>query len=176
MIEAALEILAERGFDGLTMEAVAARAGVAKTTVYRRWPSRADLVVGVAETLTAPVRPPKTGSLETDLVALLGDVIGVLNTRTGRRVIPRALADARERDELADVLRPFWAGRRRLTIDLLRAGVERGELRSDLDLEAAADAFYGPVYYRYLVTGAELNPAVARAIVARALGGMRARP
>lgn len=173
ILDAALQLLAERGYDGLTMEGVAARAGVAKTTVYRRWPTRTALVAGVAEALTAPVRQPTTGTLEGDLRALLADVARALNAPHARRVIPRALADAREHAELAATLRPFWAARRQLTIDILQRGVERGELRPDIDLDGAADALYGPIYYRYLVTGAPLTPRAVEAIVARALDGMR---
>lgn len=176
ILDAALQLLAERGYDGVTMEGVAERAGVAKTTVYRRWPTRSALVAGLAETLTAPVRIPTTGTLEGDLRALLGDVARALKAPHARRVIPRALADAREHADLAATLRPFWAARRQLTIDILQRGIERGELRSDLDLEGAADALYGPIYYRYLVTGAPLTKPVVHSIVARALNGMRLAP
>lgn len=174
ILDAALQILAERGYDGLTMEGVAERAGVAKTTVYRRWPTRTALVAALAEAFTAPVRPPSTGTLKGDLQALLLDVTKALKAPHARRVIPRALADARDHAELDATLRPFWAARRQLTIDILRRGIERGDLNADIDLEIAADALYGPIYYRYLVTGAPLSERVVIAIVDRAIDGMRA--
>jgi AcrR family transcriptional regulator len=172
VIRAALELLDEHGYDGLTMEGVAARAGVAKTTLYRRLPSRLDLIAEVARQVAAPVREHDTGDLRADLVALLQDVIGVLHEPMIRRVLPRLLAEAREREELAAILRGFWTERRRLTIGLLERAARRGELAPTVDLELAADAFYGPVYYRYLVTGAALDYGVAETIVGQAMQGM----
>jgi AcrR family transcriptional regulator len=173
IIQAVLELLAEGGVQALTMEGVAARAGVAKTTVYRRWRSRADLLLVGARHLkaTGSVRP--SGDLERDLIALAREIVRVLDRPLARRVIPRLLADAREDPEVAAGLRDFWAERRTLVLDLLADGVGRGELRSDLDLEHAADAMYGPIYYRYLVTGAPLDALVAERVVGLALNGMR---
>lgn len=176
VLAAAMELLAERGYDGLTMEGVAARAGVAKTTVYRRWPSRADLVLELAQRVAAPVRLAPTGDLRRDLVAALRDIIGVLEAPLARRVIPRVLAEAPENEELAAVLTSFWTDRRARLRSLLEAGMASGQIRPDLDLEVAADALYGPVWYRYLVTRAELDPSAAEAIVDRALEGMRGAP
>ncbi|HET8776144.1 MAG TPA: TetR/AcrR family transcriptional regulator [Candidatus Limnocylindria bacterium] len=173
VLAAAMQLLAERGYDGLTMEGVAARAGVAKTTVYRRWPSRAELVLEVANQIAAPVRLTPTGDLRRDLVSALRDIIGVLDAPIARRIIPRILADARESDELTAVLTAFWTNRRGRLRELLAAGVEAGEIRPDLDLEVAADALYGPVWYRYLVTRAPLTASAAEAIVDRAMEGMR---
>jgi AcrR family transcriptional regulator len=124
VIRAALELLDEHGYDGLTMEGVAARAGVAKTTLYRRLPSRLDLIAEVARQVAAPVREHDTGDLRADLVALLQDVIGVLHEPMIRRVLPRLLAEAREREELAAILRGFWTERRRRRSD--SSSVRRG--------------------------------------------------
>lgn len=173
VLAAAMQLLAERGYDGLTMEGVAARAGVAKTTVYRRWPSRAELVLEVANQIAAPVRLNATGDLRRDLVAALRDIIGVLDAPIARRIIPRILADAGESEELTAVLTAFWTNRRGRLRDLLSAGVAAGEIRPDLDLEVAADALYGPVWYRYLVTRAPLTASAVEAIVDRAMEGMR---
>jgi AcrR family transcriptional regulator len=172
VMDAAMELLAERGYDGLTMEGVAARAGVAKTTVYRRWPSRAQLVLEVANRVAAPVRLTPTGDLRHDLVSALRDIIGVLDAPLARRIVPRILADAGESEELTAVLSAFWTNRRGRLRELLTAGVESGEIRPDLDLDVAADALYGPVWYRYLVTRAPLTASAAEAIVDRALEGM----
>ena len=173
VLRAALKLLADHGYDGLTMEGVAARAGVAKTTVYRRWPSRIDLVLELARDIAAPVKVGASGDLRTDLVAVVREIVTVLHDPVARHVIPRVLAEAREREELASGLRQFWKERRRLLLTLLEAGVESGELRPDLDLELAADAIYGPVYYRYLVTGAPLSAELAEEIVDQALDGIR---
>jgi AcrR family transcriptional regulator len=156
------------------MEGVAGRAGVAKTTVYRRWASRAELVLEIARQVAAPVHMTPTGHLRDDLVAAVRDIIGVLDAPIARRAIPRILAEAHESQELADVLAAFWAERRAKLRALLAAGTEAGELRPDVDLELAVDALFGPIWYRYLVTRAQLTAKVAQAIVDGALDGMRA--
>jgi AcrR family transcriptional regulator len=172
IIQAALDILASDGYHGLTMEAVAARAGVAKTTVYRRFGSQLDLITELANQVVSPVRRPSTGSLRGDLVAVLREIIGVLEQPLVRRALPRLLAEAREQEELAVTLRRFWNRRRRLTLELLEQAVADGRLSPGRDLEVAADALYGPIYYRYLVTGASLGGDLPDKIVAQVLEGM----
>lgn len=172
IIQAALDILASDGYRGLTMEAVAARAGVAKTTVYRRFRSQLDLISELANEVVSPVRRPSTGSLRGDLAALLRDVIAVLQQPLVRRALPRLLAEAREHEELAMTLRRFWNRRRRLTLDLLEQALAEGRIAPDRDLEVAADALYGVVYYRYLVTGASLGDDLPEKIVTQVLDAM----
>lgn len=173
VLRAALELLAERGYDGMTMEGVAARAGVAKTTVYRRWPSRGNLLLEIARHVAAPVRIRRTGHLRNDLVAAVRDAIRVIDAPVASRAIARVLAEAHERPEVAEVMSAFWEERRGKLFVLLEAGIREGELRPDLDVGRAADALYGPVWYRFLVTHAPLTSRVAEAIVDAALDGMR---
>lgn len=172
IIQAALDILASDGYHALTMEAVAARAGVAKTTVYRRFGSQLDLITELANQVVAPVRRPTTGTLRGDLAALLREIIGVLEQPLVRKALPRLLAEAREQEELAITLRRFWTRRRRLTLDLLERAVADGRLSPGRDLEVAADALYGAIYYRYLVTGAPLGDDLPEKIVAQVLDGI----
>jgi AcrR family transcriptional regulator len=173
VVRAALELLGEGGYDAMTMEGVAARAGVAKTTVYRRWPSRADLLLEVARHLAAPVRVRPTGDLRNDLVAAIRDAMRVLESPAARRAIPRVLAEAHESEELATLLAAFWAERRGKLMALLEAGVRDGQIAADLDRGSAVDALYGPIWYRFLVTRAPLTRRVAEAIVDTALDGLR---
>ena len=171
ILDATMELLAEVGYAGLTMEGVAARAGVAKTTVYRWWPSKPALVVAAAEDLAAKVRSPDSGNLGDDLVALLRDVIRVYTKTVAGRITPGLLADMAEHPELADAIGRFWAGRREIMLEVLRRGISRGELRPDIDLELAADLLYGPIYYRLLVTRAPLTIRFADQVVDAVLRG-----
>lgn len=102
ILEATLDLLAEVGYGRLTIEGVAARAGVGKTTIYRRWPSKPALVVAVAERLAEKVRRPDTGSTRRDLVLLLRDIIDVFTTTMAGRIVPGMIAEMAERPDLAE--------------------------------------------------------------------------
>ena len=171
ILEATLELLPDVGYGGLTMEGVAARAGVAKTTVYRRWPSKPALVVAAAEELVANVRRPDTGNVREDLIALLRDIITVYTETVAGRIVPGLLADMAENPDLAEAIGAFLGTRRKIMFEILQRGISRGELRPDIDLELAADMMYGPIYYRFLVRRAPLNPEFADQVVDAVLRG-----
>jgi AcrR family transcriptional regulator len=165
ILDAALSIFAEGGYSNLTIEGVAARAGVAKTTIYRWWPSKPALVVAVAEDLAETVRTPDTGELRGDLVALLRDVIKVYTTTVAGRLIPGLIADMAEHPDLAEAIGGFWVARREIMVDVLKRGISRGELPRDIDVELTADLLLGPIYYRFLVSRAPLRRGFADRIV-----------
>jgi AcrR family transcriptional regulator len=171
ILEATLSLLAEGGYSHLTIERVAATAGVAKTTIYRWWPSKPALVVAAAEDLAANVRRPDTGNVRDDLVALLRDVIKVYTTTVAGRVIPGLIADMAEYPDLAEAIGRFWVARREIMLEVLKRGVTRGELRSNIDLQLAADLLYGPIYYRFLVSRAALKRTFADEVVDAVLRG-----
>lgn len=159
ILDATLELLAEKGYQGLSMEGVAARAGVGKATVYRRWPSKVPLVVDAAIASVESVRPPDTGRVREDIRRLLGAVVGVLTDSLAGRVLPWLVAERLEDPELHEALRAFWAARRSLMFSILERGVARGELTAELDREVVADLLYGPIHYRFLVSGDPLSGA-----------------
>ena len=175
ILEATLELLPEVGYGGLTMEGVATRAGVAKTTVYRRWPSKPALVVAAAEELASNVHRPDTGHVREDLIALLRDIITVYTETVAGRFVPGLLADMAEDSDLAEAIGAFLAARREIMFEVLRRGISRGELRPDIDLELAADMMYGPIYYRFLVRRAPLSPQFADQVVDAVLRGKALR-
>jgi AcrR family transcriptional regulator len=147
IIQAAQKLLAMDGFAGMSIEAVAAEAGVAKTTIYRRWRDKVELTTAALADLLPLVVPEATGSTYHDLVALLDHnrraidmgLIGTLLTEERRN--PKLLETFRQ---LA--LRPRVA----LLREMLAAGVERGEVRADADLDAACDLILGAFLFRYL--------------------------
>jgi AcrR family transcriptional regulator len=171
IIEATLGLLSEVGYGGLSIEGVAARAGVAKTTIYRRWRTKAELAVAAAEELAQKVRVPDTGSTLEDLVLLLRDIIKVYRTTVAGRILPGLIAEWADNPELAAVFRRFFGSRREIMLQVLKSGVSQGELRPDLDPELTADLLYGPIYYRLLVSGAPLTAALANRIVDAVIRG-----
>jgi AcrR family transcriptional regulator len=162
ILKATREILARDGVHGLTVEGVAERSGVAKTTIYRRWRSKKDLALAA---LLEVIReePPQTrrlGSTRAALTAYLGQLIKNINSRLYGRILRGLISELAIDRELARGFRGQVLARRIEAIrGLLLRGIERGELRPDLDLEIATDQLLGPIYYRSLMSGEPLTPA-----------------
>ena len=155
ILEAATELFTEVGYDGLCVEGVAARAGVSKATIYRRYPGKVELVIAAAEALGRSVKgpTPDTGSVRGDLRALGRSYRRLLEHSAVGRAIP-AMIVARHRDpELADAHRAFCTDRRVEAAAVVHRGIARGELRSDADVELVVDLVAGPLFYRILVNG-----------------------
>lgn len=151
ILDAAIEEFAAHGRSGMTIEQVAARSGVARSTVYRRWKNIDELCLEALQHLQEPVPPPPGRSVREDLTFLLCNLRHLLTeTRVGR-LIPELAAEAARRPDLS---RTYWAqylARDRSPFaDVLRRGIAEGLLRSDLDLELAVDLLTGPVFKRAL--------------------------
>jgi AcrR family transcriptional regulator len=150
ILAAAGEIFVREGFQNMTLPGVAVAAGVAKTTVYRRYPNTVELVLATINHLNTDVPAPDTGSARDDLAT----VLDFARLRFDPSVTGTLLTEEREHPELLEAARgqmivPAIDRFRRV----LRAGVERGELRSDLDVDAAAHALLGSFFIRYLERG-----------------------
>jgi AcrR family transcriptional regulator len=177
IIAATLHALASSGFTGLSMEAVAARAGVGKATVYRRWPTKEALVTDALATLADTSEPVDTGSLRDDLVAWLNTVRRHnLQTLSGR-IMPRLLAERDTHPDLFDTYRQrVLAPSREQVAAVLRRGVASGELDSDVDIDLVTDMLVGPVTYRQYTSGSqEVNTGRIGAVVDTVLEGIRRR-
>ncbi|MFN2606274.1 MAG: TetR/AcrR family transcriptional regulator [Acidimicrobiales bacterium] len=159
ILSAAIEILADEGYAGLSMEGVASRAGVGKATVYRRWPCKSDLVVHALHRLhTDPEAVPDTGTVRGDLVAFMRQVVDKLRRSQGGRVMPGLLAEFSRNPDLARAFRQeFVEPRRALVVDSLRRGIERGEVRPDVDLDLVVDVTVAVFQHRLLVTGRAID-------------------
>lgn len=155
VLNAADGLLVERGFAGVTIEGIAARAGVAKQTIYRWWPSKVDILLDTfSDDMAQHLTPPDSGDLRRDLSAHLRGVARFL-TQSDSGAVFRALAGEAQHDpQLAARLRSDYLGdqRGRDKVPLVRA-IERGDLPADVDLDLAVDQLLGPIYYRVLVTG-----------------------
>lgn len=158
ILEAALEEYAERGFDGLSVDAVAARAGVSKATIYRRYPSKLELVITAAYVVADEDSPkPDTGTLRGDLVVALRNLCRKMNDTVLGRTIRTVIGDSTRNAELNEMHQEFVRSRRRGTVDLLQRAMARGELRPDTDLEVATDMVGGPLFYRHVVSGMPID-------------------
>lgn len=151
ILAAALELLGELGYGGLTIEAVACRAGVGKSTIYRQWTGKPDLVESAIRTLKADLVAPTAGSVRERVTGLLQQVAARLADSTWSACLP-AMIDGAERDaELLAIHRRFSHERRRSLVDLLASGVATGEIPADLDLGLVADCLVGAIMVRRLL-------------------------
>jgi AcrR family transcriptional regulator len=165
ILDATLALLGEVGFSGLTIDGIAARAGVGKATIYRHWPGKAHLVVDAFRSRIPPMATPDTGSLRDDLAAVVGFMVQGLGHSPLSRILP-ALVEASERDpELERLFKEFGAERRAILRGILRRAGARGELRPGLDLELALELITGPVFARRLVIRKPLTRAYAESLV-----------
>ena len=172
IIQATLALLADDGYDGVTMEAVAARAGVGKATLYRRYPGKEALVVDALATLSDTVPRGVGGGLRDDLIALVASTVRTTNSPAGR-LLPRLVSAAVDNPGLLERYREqVITPRRRRFAEVLLAGIRSGELRADLDVEPTIDLLVGPVLYRSLLRPQE-PPLPAPEVVDVVLAGIR---
>jgi AcrR family transcriptional regulator len=158
ILHATLEEYAEHGFDNLSVDAVAARAGCSKATIYRRYPTKLDLVITASYEVSHELFPKVfAGNLYEDLWAIERALANKLQHPLFGRVMKMVVGDAARNDEVREMHAKLVRTRRQSTIDALRDAVDRGELRADIDLEVATDMLGGPLFYRHIVTGMPID-------------------
>jgi len=165
ILEAAVDLFAAGGLDGLTVEGVAARAGVGKATIYRRYPCKVDLVIAASRCFAFDDDQPDTGTTRGDLRAMVAGLIERLTTTAIGRAIPMMVADRARVPELAEAHRAIVAEKREHHRCAILRGIARSDLRADVDPEAVIDAYVGPVFYRFLISDAPLDDDFADALV-----------
>jgi AcrR family transcriptional regulator len=173
ILETTLELIADRGAHAFRTEDVAARAGVGKGAIYRRYRSKEELVTAaVAALVREEIAVPDTGSTRGDLLALMREAVELYRSSLPGRLMPKLIGAMADNQELARAVRDgFLAVRRSALSEVLRRGVERGDLRPDLDLELALDVLGGPLFYRLLVTGGPLDEQLAEGVADLILRG-----
>lgn len=176
VLEATLDLLAEKGWSGLTMEGVAARARTAKGTVYRWWSSKVELVIEALVVEGAPFLPaPDTGSFRGDYVAVLDGLARALR-QPRSRLVASLLFEASRNVELGRAFRDHLTGPRRAhLVEAATRGIERGELRPDIDMELLVDAGVSQILYRFLVAGEKLDDDLPERIADQVLYGVAPR-
>jgi AcrR family transcriptional regulator len=169
VLRAALEVLADQGLSGFTMEAVAHRAGASKATVYRHWPSRATLLVDAMDMAFQPLPTPATGQLRTDLIDLVSRLEALLSGQPFPRLMA-AFIDAAERDPTLSSLHVQLTERRREPLrHVLAQARRRGEIPATTDLELAIDLLAGPAFYRRFIAHRAFPHHYATAVVDQVL-------
>jgi AcrR family transcriptional regulator len=185
--DATLELFAEGGFDGMSVDAVAARAGVGKAAIYRRWPTKADMVLAaITDAFDEPVAPD-TGTVRGDLLRCAEDLHRLMTGAVTGGVFPPMSAELARGSRLGRAYAQHVVGpRRELFAVALRRGIERGELPVGLDVELAVDVLVGTLLIRRLTSRLAPEPAqsggpqppasVPEDLVGLVLAGLRPRP
>lgn len=174
ILAAAGELMLAGGINAATMEAIAERAGVSKATIYKWWPNRGAVALDgflamVRDSIIVPEGLNTADALRFQVSALV-----VLFRDTASGPLMRALVGQAERDpEIARAIRERWlAPRRAVTAAILRAGIERGEIRPDIDIGVASDQLFAPLYHRLFFGHEPLDDGLTDVIIDHALTGL----
>ena len=158
ILDAALRLLAESDGAPVTIDTIARAAGVGKQTIYRWWPSKgAVLLDALLDRSRQDVPQPDTGSLPDDLLALIESTFAAVQRLPTGPALRTLVREAANDTHLADLMRTYTATRRAAVRDVLRRGLDRGELPADTDIDLIVDQFYGLFWYRFLLGHAPLD-------------------
>jgi AcrR family transcriptional regulator len=167
ILDAAFRLLSDPGTEAVTIDAIAAEAGVGRQTIYRWWPSKGAVVADALVRHAQAVVPEReTGSLAGDLAAFLTDTFAGLEDEAYAGRLRQIVAEAQHDEHVARVLADFTAVRRAALRALLEGGKSAGELAPDTDLDMLVDMAYGVLYYRLLIGHAPLDKKAARTLAA----------
>jgi AcrR family transcriptional regulator len=176
ILDAALSLFAESGPDGLCMEKVAARAGVGKATIYRRWPGKEELLLDALAALKVPLPAPKGKSVRSDLVALLEAMSKESADPRRARLFALLQGEGLRYPRLMErYIQTVVEPRRQVVRSVLRRGVATGELRQETDVEAALFMLSGAVLARGRYGQAPVEEGYARRVVDELLRGLASR-
>lgn len=171
IIKATSNLLAEEGYNGLTLGKVAARARASKSTIYRRWPTKEHLIVAAFQRWPTLV-PHDRGDVAEELMDLYRQFLRVLHKPPVNGVLPTLIAERAHNPELATVLDPLMEKRREPARFVLRRAIERRQLPKDTDVELAVDAIMSVIVSRLYFMPGDLSPAGMRKLVMLVLRGL----
>lgn len=176
ILAAAGELMLSGGLGAATMDAIAARAGVSKATIYKWWPSRGAVALdGFLDRVVGTLAIPEGLSAAESLTWQINALVTLLRDTTAGPLMRALVAAAQSDPDIARSLRERWlAPRRAVSLAVLRAGMDRGELRPDMDTEAVLDELFAPVYYRLFFGHGPLDDDLAATMVAQLISGIRA--
>jgi TetR/AcrR family transcriptional regulator of autoinduction and epiphytic fitness len=171
ILKAAVDELAERGYGGVTIESVAARAGVGKSTIYRHWPDKLALIADAFETFHEKMVPALETRRPREAVELLvAHVAEVVVDSTFSRCIPAMIEGAERDSRVREFHHRYSADRRQALVDLIEQGINEGDFHADLQPELATVALLGAIFYRRLMTSEPFDPRQAAELVVAVLG------
>jgi AcrR family transcriptional regulator len=172
-IAATLQELAEAGYSALSLESVARRAGVHKTTLYRRWGTREELVLeAMLDRAGEHISVPDTGSVRDDLLELAQTVAANAASPEVAAMARATAAQSPYDARLAAANRRFWAERLALDGVIVERAIERGEVRPGTDAERVIEAVLGPIHLRLLLTGEPIDRPFLAGIVDMVVNGV----
>ncbi|MEV6025017.1 TetR/AcrR family transcriptional regulator [Streptomyces sp. NPDC052036] len=174
-LEAAGALLLEGGMGPFTIEAVADKAGVSKTTIYKWWPSKGALALdGYFHAVESALTFPDSGDIEADLTAQLRAFVHVVTRTPAGRVIAELIGQAQTDPDLSAALLKRYSGpRRQLAVETMLRARSRGQLRADVDPEVLVDQLWGACYHRLLLPDLPLTEEFAVSLVANLMRGVR---
>lgn len=149
------ELIAEHDVSGVSVDMIAARSGVSKATIYRRWPSREALIQATIDGMRRSASDPDTGSLRGDLAVLLNELVEFLNRPVGGKVFAAFLNAAVRNPNLSALNREMTRDVRGIYEQAIGRGIRRGELAQGVDVRLVIDMLISPFLYRRLVDNAE---------------------
>jgi len=177
ILHASIALTREVGFDAVAMDAIAARAGVGKATLYRRWKTKESLIAEALEQLVRSIPVPDTGNLKRDLLAVMRTNMRMYqDPATGALLSGLVAAMARSTTIATAVRSGFVAVRRDAMRQVLVRGVARGELARGMDIELALDMLSGPLLYRTLISGDAFDERMITKLVRAVLRGFAPQP
>jgi AcrR family transcriptional regulator len=178
ILAAAGDLMLSGGLTAATMDAIAARAGVSKATIYKWWPSRGAVALdGFLDRVAGTLAIPEGLSTAEALTWQINALVTLFRDTTAGPLMRALVAAAQSDPDIARSLRERWlAPRRAVTLEVLRCGVERGELRAGIDADAAADELFAPVYHRLFFGHSPLAEDLAATMVAQLLSGISPPP
>jgi AcrR family transcriptional regulator len=176
ILGAARDLLFGSGYAGLAIDEVAERAGVAKTTLYRRWPTKDHLAIAVyADLLDRDVPVTDTGDVRADLTTYVRQIAatldGVRRSDPSGSIVAELVAAAARHPDVGEAMRALYVRRIALAVALIERAKHRGALRADADPILLLDQIAGALYYRVLITGAPADPDYLERLVSAALTG-----
>lgn len=174
ILTATLDLVAEVGIAGLTMDSVAVRAGVGKATIYRRWSSKEALLLDAWMSCVNKSPTPDTGSLRSDIDQMFLRDDHPLSDAALQRVFPQMVAAAKVNPDVTQAYHAFLAERRHPIRTVLERAIARGELERDTDVELVADLLIAPLMYRWLVTDGVVDHQIISRVIDTVLAGLHA--
>jgi AcrR family transcriptional regulator len=175
ILQTAIESVIELGFRAVSVESIAAKTGVAKTTIYRRWPNKAAIVMDAFMERLLRTQFPVTERALDSIRLQMHSMARAFRSKDGA-VLKALLAEAQFDAELATAIRERWTlSRRKLALAVFQRAVSQGDLRPDIDLEATIDLLYAPMYYRLQMGTAPLSDAYIDEIFDQVMEGLLQR-
>ena len=173
ILTASYELLLENGFNAVTVEGIAERAGVSKATIYKWWSNKAAVVLdGFFAATESMLQVPDTGSTREDLFLQVNSLAAFITSSKGK-VITQLIAEGQFDKNIAEEYRiRYFNPRRLISRNIIERGIQRGELKKDIDVELSIDLIFAPLFYRLLITGGTVDSAYVKSLISCALMGL----